>query len=255
MQDHKEQSGENEIPPCDIHGADNMRTLAGSPICMACDSEEKRKERETYETSRMKEMKNKFRRDIDLPLRLQALNFENYKPVNKEAVKAYQQCRDFCRNFDIAGGLVMIGSVGTGKTHLAVSICHELANIGKESKFATVATIVREIKQSWSVNRNEKDSYGVPIPKDFESDIIDRYSNYPLLVIDEIGSQYGSDTEKIMITEIINNRYNNLNPTIVLGNVTLSEVKDAITTRAVDRILHNGSLVVFDWESYRKETE
>ena len=189
---------------------------------------------------------------VDLPRRLKGLYFENYSPTCENAKRAHETCKQFCHNFESSGGMVLVGSVGTGKTHMAVAICHEMARQGKNCKFTTVATIVREINESWSADRTKKDTYGVSIESDFESDIIRKYSRYDLLVIDEIGSQYGSDTERIVISEIINNRYNNVLPTIVLGNVTLSEVKEAITVRAVDRVLHNGNVVVFDWKSYRE---
>ena len=73
-----------------------------------------------------------------------------------------------------------------------------------------------------------------------------------LLVIDEIGSQYGTDAEKIMVSEIINDRYNNQLPTIIIGNVTMSEAENYLGARAIDRIKDNGFVAVFDWESHRK---
>ena len=39
-----------------------------------------------------------------------------------------------------------------------------------------------------------------------------------LLILDEVGVQFGSETEKMILFEIINGRYEQLKPTIVISN-------------------------------------
>ena len=136
----------------------------------------------------------------------------------------------------------MIGGVGTGKTHLAVCICKALCDKGIGCKISTVTKIIREVRSSWKNKTSET-----------EQDIINSYLDPRLLVIDEIGSQYGTDSERITVNEIINDRYEMMLPTILIGNVTMSELTDIMGARVLDRVAHNGMQLVFDWKSYRRK--
>ncbi|MDW7774576.1 MAG: ATP-binding protein [Desulfobulbaceae bacterium] len=218
---------------CKIHPDEELRLQYGSgteKYCAVCWEEEQ------------KEMYRKLKRAeahcaLNLSSRLRPYTFDNYKPTSPEAEKALSRCRQFAQGE--LSGLIMLGSVGTGKTHMAVAICKAVCDTGTSAMLVTVNEIIREIKDTWKNSENEQD-------------VIDKYSRVNLLVIDEIGSQYGSDTEKIFVSEIINNRYNNMLRTAIIGNITLSEAQAYLGIRVIDRLRHNGDVVVFDWESYRK---
>lgn len=184
---------------------------------------------------------------LDLPPRLAAHTFDTYTPKNAKAQKAKELCIKYAQDREGTGGLIMVGGVGTGKTHLAVAICQEVCQRGVSTNLTTVSRIIREVRSSWG--GKSKNNWG---DEQTEADIINRYSTgYKLLVIDEIGSQYGSDSEKIIISEIINDRYNNNLPTVIIGNVTVEEAEDYLGERVVDRIKDGGMVVIFDWESHR----
>ena len=143
--------------------------------------------------------------------------------------------------------IALIGELGTGKTHLAVSLCKRVCDLGKTAHMTTIPMIIRAVRSSWGGKGT--DQWGSVRS---EEDILRDYSQkYSLLVIDEIGSQYGSDSEKIIISEIINNRYNNCLPTIIIGNVTFSEAEEYLGKRVIDRIKDGGMILIFDWESHR----
>ena len=81
---------------------------------------------------------------------------------------------------------------------------------------------------------------------------MDRLSKVGLLIIDEIGIQFGSDTEKLLISEIIDNRYQNLLPTVLISNLDLAGIKSCIGERSYDRLREDGGKVVaFNWDSHR----
>ena len=180
---------------------------------------------------------------LSLPKRLKGMSFDNYRPANSKAAEALEICKKFAA--DMKGGLILIGSVGTGKTHLAVAICNAFCDAGKRAKLVTIPEIIRAVRSTWG-NRAEYSN------GETEEDVIEKYSVIPLLVIDEIGSQYGTDGERIIISEIINNRYNNELPTVLIGNVTMTQATEYLGERVIDRVRHGGRVVVFDWESYRK---
>lgn len=73
-----------------------------------------------------------------------------------------------------------------------------------------------------------------------------------LLILDEVGVQHGSDTEKLILFEIINGRYEAARPTIVISNLDAAGLEQFLGERAFDRLREGGGrLVVFDWESHR----
>lgn len=181
----------------------------------------------------------KAQQSLELPRRLTNYTFDTFRETSDNS-NVRSICLEYASKPDISGGLIMLGNVGTGKTHLAVAICQELVNKGVICKLTTVNKIVRDIRSCWGKEGDKT-----------ENEIVQKYTNIELLVIDEIGSQYGTDSEKIIINEIINNRYEELLPTIVIGNLSVSELKKTLGERVVDRISHGGHILLFQWKSLR----
>lgn len=176
-------------------------------------------------------------------------DFQTHGDNQSKVLDVLNVCMQFVRGeYD---NLILSGKNGTGKTMLAcIIISHCIRNPRKEYVFnlknniyTEAIKLVRYIKNSW---RNET-SYS-------EQDAIDKFTRPDLLVIDEIGMQYGSNTESQFITEIINDRYNQQKRTILAGNVTIAEIEDLLGSRIVDRFRQNGKVLVFDWNSYREKT-
>jgi len=76
-----------------------------------------------------------------------------------------------------------------------------------------------------------------------------------LLVLDEIGVQYGSETEKNILFEIVNERYEAMKPTILISNLAMTTLTEYAGERVIDRMKENGGkCIVFDWKSRRGAT-
>lgn len=164
--------------------------------------------------------------------------FSNYS-IPSAGVKAEIAVRAFEGFSRGELSLIVTGSVGTGKTHLAASAVS--ARGGKGIKIVKMPELMREIKESWRKDSEWK-----------ESDVINFYSRIELLIIDEIGVQFASDTEKMVIFEIIDNRYQAMKKTALLSNVDIDTVQGLVGERVIDRLREDkAKLVVMDWESYR----
>lgn len=179
-------------------------------------------------------------RKLNLPPRFAECTLANYTANNDGQHAATKACHDFLGAFPGVGGMAFLGGVGTGKTHLAAAICLEVAWMGKESCLTTVSRIIRRIRGTWSKECQESENF-----------VMEFFRRLDLLVIDEVGVQYGTPSEQLIISEIINDRYEDCRPSVVIGNTTMSELKAQIGVRAVDRIVDGGWLVPFSWESYR----
>ncbi len=166
--------------------------------------------------------------------------FADYICTNEGQSKAKNDCVKYVENFPTDKSLIMVGGVGTGKTLLASAMLDSLVDKNSCEIIKTI-DLIRHLKATWA-----KDS------ETTEEKLISYFCKLDLLVLDEVGSQFGSDTEKLFIFDIIDGRYQDMKPTILISNLDIEGVKDAIGERCVDRLREGGgSMIAFNWSSSR----
>lgn len=203
-------------------------------------AEKERKQKEAYDFSTMKQ--RLF--SCNVGERFKGMAFDDYKPTCDKAKKILSGCQNYVSGFETIQGasLLMLGSPGTGKNMLAAIIGQEVIKLGKSFFHTTALKLVRRVKDSW---RNKEES---------EQTVIDSFVAPSLLVIDEIGVQFGTPTEQLFLTEVINERYEKRRPTILISNLTLSQLTETMGARVIDRFYDDGSMImVFDWQSFRRK--
>lgn len=114
-------------------------------------------------------------------------------------------------------GLLLTGSYGTGKTHLAASIANELMARGKTVICMTMIDMLGKIKSSFE--RREL----------HEDEIMDKYKQVQLLIIDDLGSEQPSEWGICKIYTIVNARYEAYMPTIFTTNYGGTELINRMT--------------------------
>lgn len=87
--------------------------------------------------------------------------------------------------------------------------------------------------------------------KTTEKAIIDELRHVGLLVIDEFQERGESDWENRNITHLIDCRYADDRPTIIIANLTKDEAKCALSDSVKSRMRENGKAFTFDWPSFR----
>ncbi len=144
--------------------------------------------------------------------------------------------------------LAFVGNSGTGKNHLVYSIAREILKAGYELEIKTFLEIAREIKSSWDHTSAEN-----------ESSIINKYAFVDFLILEEIGVQYNSTSEKVFLFEILDKRYKYCKPYILTSNLSEKEFREYIDfdghDRIWDRLHETGKILYFDWTSYRQRRE
>lgn len=183
---------------------------------------------------------------VNIPPRFANATFESFVasiPTAKHNLKICQQYVETWNDRKNAGeGLVLCGMPGTGKTHLAVSIARQIAGELQETVFITTASrIIRAFRRTWAGNSEFS-----------ELDVLEKYCTPDLLIIDEVGVQYGTDSERNILFEVINDRYEDLLPTILVSNLPVVDLQEMLGERAVDRLLQGGTVLTFNWATYRR---
>lgn len=234
---------ERKVYPPPIEGMDPFRTR-----CPACVAEVKAKnearERRHREAERELEV-SRLIRNADIPARFREKTIDEYaarNPGQKLAVNVFRKyVEDFPAHAEVGRSLVLTGQPGTGKTHLACAALSDvIRRYAASGRFDTVSDLLRSIKETY-----RKDS------QVSERDVISEYVYCDLLVVDELGVQVGSEHEKLLLFEVLNGRYQELRPTILISNLSAGELEDFLGHRVMDRYRECGVVLAFDWESHR----
>lgn len=233
----------------DFEGLELVYRLPGAgvrrlpPACPRCEGE--RTEARVRADAATEEQKRERRlARSGIPPRFRGASFETYRASGREqelalrTVKKYAQV--FAERRKAGAGMILIGQPGTGKTHLLCALAAELSAYWRP-RYADCWSVLSEIKATFRRDARET-----------ESGVIDSYVAPDLLILDEVGVQYGSDAERALLHRVIDLRYQRVAPTIVAGNVDLEGVKTYLGERAVSRLMENNGVVLpFNWGDHR----
>ena len=219
------------------------------PSCMAI----KRKEVEKQEEEKFKALaKEREQRrwmvkvkSAAIPERFRDRTLDSYIAKTTGQKDALAFAKEYAENFDevlqTGRSCIFVGKPGTGKTHLAIGIALSIMQQQQSALFVTVQRLIRRVKDSWHTK------------EETESEVIDAYASPDLLILDEVGVQFGSEFEKQVLFDVLNERYEKLKPSILLSNIPSEQLSDYLGERVTDRLRENkGRMIGFNWDSYRK---
>ena len=115
----------------------------------------------------------------------------------------------FARNYPAGGetGILLMGSCGVGKTHLAVAALRQLMLRGHAARFYDYRELLKEIQASY-----------VPDHPTSEMGVLEPLLETEVLLIDDIGASKPSDWSLDTIGHILNKRYNEKRVTLLTTN-------------------------------------
>ena len=157
-----------------------------------------------------------------------AASFDNFKlpednpPARRDLAAVVIKVNGFVKEFPrLRGpGLLLIGSPGSGKTHLAVAALRMLMARGFEGAFIDYQVLLEKIRTSYDSGSGASDR--AVYETALEADV---------LLIDDLGSRRVSDWVEDTMTSIITDRCNNKKPLIATTNVADPDAGDKIMTR------------------------
>lgn len=247
----------SEQRTCAAHGpyTDNLMGLGKSrPAawvgCQKCMDEKREAD---IRASQEELMRDNAKRSIELrvgraciPPRFADRTLSGYRAVTAEQKRALRVCGDYAENFLAHAKqgrcLLLLGNVGTGKTHLAAAIGnHVMREFGMAALYVTASSVIRHVKASFDRDSDHTEAQAYQL-----------FQAPDLLILDEVGVQNSTEFERTVMFELINGRYEAMKPTVLISNRGKDDLPNYLGDRVMDRLRENGGkLVVFDWDSER----
>ena len=147
-------------------------------------------------------------------------------------------------------GLTLMGSVGTGKTHIAVGLVKLACGLGIESRFLTMTELLGAIKATYGRDRMGSPRRGSETPD--EAGLLDELAGVPLLVLDDLGTENPTPWARERLYTLVNRRYLGQRPVIVTTNLTLEELARRLGERTVSRLWGTSLVINLRGRDYRE---
>lgn len=137
-----------------------------------------------------------------IPARYEHCELGNFDPVTPVHKAALEKAVLYCSGYPFLGkseglGLLLTGSNGVGKTHLAVAVMRELALVKKvRGEFWDFQDLMREIRRAYD-----------PETKQTEFQVLSPVIDVDVLLLDDLGAWKMTDWMADTLFHIVNKRY------------------------------------------------
>jgi len=158
-------------------------------------------------------------------------SFDNWWPRTEGDKTALRAVREFAAAGK--GFLVIVGSVGLGKSHLAVSVMRQRGC----GRIITQTRLLLKLRDRYHNKYSEN--------------VIEKYKTTRLLVLDEFGFTTGARDEPSALYDVIDYRHGEMLPTVLTTNVPVSQFDEAFGDRIADRLRCHQPFVVLSGSSWR----
>jgi DNA replication protein DnaC len=160
---------------------------------------------------------------------LARLNFDSLKPfsnnddanIKERFTLAVNAAKSFAE--DPKGWLVFVGPSGSGKTHLGAAIANYCIGNARSVFYISVPDLLDHLRSSFTP--------GSELPYD---DLFQQVRNTPLLILDDFCTQSTTSWSKEKMDQLLNHRYTNEIPTVLLSSIPVEELDDRLQTRLLN---------------------
>ncbi len=208
-----------------------LKLLSKPKLCKECviKLEEKEKVKENEQNQRRLEFKrNTWLNACGIPDRFKNDSFDNFKVVDGNRL-AYETCVQYADDFKLGKDieyktLVMFSNKiwGNGKSHLSYAIAKRIIDRLYTMPIACPVYCITE----YNLFSRIRATFGNNNTGESEDSILQKLTNIPLLIIDDVGKEEVSDLRFVqrIYFALIDGRYNNLKPLVMTANLNPDEL-------------------------------
>lgn len=130
----------------------------------------------------------------------------------------FQSARAFAA--ESRGWLILAGPSGSGKTHLAAAIANQCIEEGRPAFYVTAPDLLDHLRSSFN-----------PASETPYDEFFEQVRNAPLLVLDDMGIQSSTPWAKEKLDQLLNHRFSNQLPTVIVSIAPIANLDERIRTR------------------------
>lgn len=174
-----------------------------------------------------------------IPRRFVGKTLDNFSARDKVRRQLVDDARRYITSFHMARptqdtppapipypkGILMTGSVGCGKSHLAVAILREVIGKGYSGLYYNSPDLMRDLRAT--IARSSEIT---------EDDLLEDVTSTDLLVFDDVGAEKMSEYVIDRFYLIINERYEGCKPVIITTNLDEEALESRLGKRIVSRL-------------------
>lgn len=217
----------------DLIYLDEFRTSKDEVQKMAMEMFEKNRDIEEVKkycnSFKMKKTAEELKKEANISKRFATRTFATFERTTQNQKYAYSRAKNYVEkieyNLKYGRGIIFAGCghVGTGKTHIACAIANKLLDMGYPVKVINVTRMISLIK------------------KDFN---IQPYIDAPILLLDDLGKEIGTQWVCETLYTLINERYEAMKPLIITTENTMDDIQENYTINVNGKIIDRGKAIV-----------
>ena len=220
-----------------------LNKVGNQKLCKLCAEEIIQRSKMDYEQELQQRLLEQKIKNSGLNKRYLQCGFKNYVITLEAQKNMVEHCQYFAQKIthNEKPNLLLVGSPGTGKTHLSASIIRNVLHHSQRSaRYYTSAEIAQKMMDTWFDSSLS------------EKELLNHFSSFDLLVIDEYGLHDRHEKRLEMVHKVLYARYDNIKSTILISNFSLAIIEKDLGPRLWSRLHENGLITVqCYWEDQR----